>query len=170
MFYFRTIPQTETKTMSKNRVCVTATGLPKINRRAVLAALPAAPLVALPVASVAQASHDEDDMLDYLIAIAFHTGLTLDELFYWFRGIHSEVVGRIMQNALKAPLPQWGKSATRSAVIGFKASEIFAHVKNPLSEYCERQIRIRADRAEAAAVLKCYWRSAKDFPSLMDMV
>lgn len=50
--------------MSKNRVCATATGLPKINRRAVLAALPAAPLVALPVASLAQASDESPSEIE----------------------------------------------------------------------------------------------------------
>ena len=44
--------------MPKNRVCATATGLPKITRRAFVRATAATPLAAIPVAGFAQAPDD----------------------------------------------------------------------------------------------------------------
>jgi hypothetical protein len=156
--------------MPKNRVCATAKGLPKFTRRAFVRATAATPLAALPVAGFAQPEHDDEDMLDFLIALANHTGLTFDDLHSWFSGISSEVVGRVVVNARAASLPRWNKETTHSAVIGFKASETFAKTKSPLATYCDRQIRIRADMDEVRAVLSNFSTSAQAFPSLMDLV
>lgn len=154
--------------MQKNRVCATATGLPKFTRRSFVAAAAATPLAALPVSATTR-PHDHQQEIDNLVAIADHTGLSMDDLADWFRGLHSDVTTQIANNAIDARVRVWEKRQTFSAVLGFKAGEVFQSDPNPLASYCERQIRLRGDREEVKRVLSFYSKSAENFPTLMDM-
>ena len=79
--------------MQNNAIPATATGLPKLTRRNLLAAAATTPLVALPVAASA---FDNDDTTDLILAIGHHTGLSLNDLAHWFKGIDPDTLGQIM--------------------------------------------------------------------------
>lgn len=139
-----------------------------MKRRAFISAVTATPLVALPIDA---AVNDEQAATDSLIAIRKHTGLSLDDLSDWFEGIPSDVLAHIASNALNARIVTWSKGQTYVTVHAFKAGEVFASRgdRNRLAEYCERQIRLRADKAEVARVLGYFTNSAKAYPTLMDL-
>lgn len=148
-----------------------------MKRRAFLAtmgastAIPAfatTPLVALLGVAVA---YDDQVATSSLTAIRKHTGLSLDDLSDWFEGVPSDVLAQISSNVLNAPIVPWSKGQTWTTVHAFKVGEVFASRddRNRLAEYCERQIRLRADKAEVARVLGYFTNSAEAYPTLMDL-
>ena len=117
-------------------------------------------------------AYDDQDTTCSLIAIRRHTGLSLDDLSDWFEGVPSHVLAHIASNVLNAPIVPWSKRQTWTTVHAFKAGEVFAvrSGRNRLTDYCERQIRMRADKAEMARVLGFFTSSAEAYPTLMDLV
>lgn len=177
--------------MSKNRICATATGSPKLTRRAFATAVCAAPLAALPVSAAAPASdysrgytdalksiqatlneidvkkkqaqiHSEAQEVDNLIAIKNHTGLPLDDLSDWFCGLNSDVTATIADNIINIPAQTWNKQQTNAAIVGFRACEAFTKMDSPLVPYFKRQIDLRADPNEVDRIATIFRENRVD--------
>lgn len=139
-----------------------------MNRRNFIYAAAATPLAALPCVASA---YSDQVTTNSLIAIKKHTGLSLDDLSDWFEGVPSNMLAHISSNVLNAQIVTWNKGQTWTTVHAFKAGEVFAarNGRNRLADYCERQIRMRADKAEMARVLGYFTSSAQAYPTLMDL-
>ena len=152
--------------MLNTAIPATATGLPKLTRRSLLAAAATTPLVALPVAASA---FDKTDTTDLILAIGHHTGLSLNDLAHWFKGIDPDTIGQIMFNILKAPIKIWSYEQTRSAVTAVKTGEIFKdrmRAENPTLPHTLRQIALRGDRAAMKNNL-AYFKGIDDHDGLL---
>lgn len=90
---------------------------------------------------------DKEVHLDHMIAIADHTGIAVDDLYDWFRGVD---LTQIVENMTAKPSITWSTEQTTAALTGYKAMQTMGHDQplNPLTRLTEAQFRLKADRAE----------------------
>jgi len=152
--------------MPNNAILASDTGLPKLTRRALLAAAATTPLVALPVAA---SGADGSEIKALTIVLADHTGLSLDDLACWFKGLSPDTLRRIQENIHAAPGKKWTYDQTFAAVVAINTGEIFQgrmKAKNPTLPYALRQIALKGNRAALKANLS-YFKDIEDYDGVL---